>query len=193
MIIVNVNNIYNAGEPGYIDKVAVNAIIAHELGTELLKPPSDMILYGKTVVWPTERQILAQDKQAIAKFNGPETKDSYSWLDPNDKYPGNSTDDGTFGLCIDPRSGSPIGYPRTPYWENIGEDRSLSVFGNATGQKGFLGSFEVETAVYCGFSMVGLDFFYSLHEAPKAVRGTVVEYRFHGRNDGALRVLRRSA
>ncbi|HEY1337728.1 MAG TPA: hypothetical protein VGF59_09475 [Bryobacteraceae bacterium] len=166
VIVLRINNFYRDTEAGFIDRTDVNAIVAHELGAKLLRQ-ADFRAYGAQNAWPTVRQMRALGKQAIAWYgntDGIPAADSLAWDFGPDA--GNSTDMPQFSLCND-RFNLPVGLGRGVEWEYIGEDRSLSNLGNPAGARGVLSPLDVETAVYCGYNLIALDFFYALDAAPK--------------------------
>ena len=166
IVVLRINNFFSSDEHGYVNPVDLHAIIVHELGSKLLSP-SAFSSYSATYPWPTVRQMRALGKQAIVMLTNDVTLDNKStWVNPGNNT-WNSTDGPKFNQCVDYRYEAPIGLGReADWWEDIGEDRSISNIGNPDGQRGLLTPTDVETAVYCGYSRIFMDFFYALDRAP---------------------------
>lgn len=157
VIVLRFNNVGDS-----VRRSDVVRVIEHELGDMVYREPAN----GKL---PTMRQMRALGKQVVVLGNV-DYYSNYVYKDPT-PYPGNDTTSPLFPICkYGNFESTGLDRPATrngvANWVNIGEDRSLSNAFNPPGQNGLVGALETETATYCGYSMIGLDFFHSLPSAP---------------------------
>ncbi len=164
VIYLIVNNFWGADKLPHIPPAELEAVILHELGPKVLRYD------GVAAVWPTHRQVQAAGAQVIVSMAeiGP---DRFAWPFglAGDSADGKITPSSTGFEDCEPR-GNTIGISPTISHlspELVGEGRTMSDRLSGASNADFLTAFKMQTAVFCGFGRISLDYFYSLNAAPK--------------------------
>ncbi len=163
VIYLIVNNYWGIDKLPYIPPAELEAVILHELGPKLHRYD------GVAAVWPTHRQVQTAGAQILVSMaqTGPE---GFAWpfaLGGDSAANVTPSSDG-FEDC-DPR-GTTIGISTTDGHlapELIGEGRTMGDRLAGASNADLLTAFKMQTAVFCGFGRLSMDYFYGLNAAPK--------------------------
>ncbi|BDC50816.1 hypothetical protein F183_A31320 [Bryobacterales bacterium F-183] len=170
VISINVHNFWDSSNLAYIPPAELEAVIEHELRDIAYTRPSTL-----PRIWPTIRQIRSAGKQVLitATYTA---NSSFVW--PNtlgDKLASIVTTDPNFYTCQNSNRPGIVeaerhGLPADPHLDpkHIGEGRAVAAVFDSASSRGYghIGITEMDTAVFCGYNRIGLDFFYSLNKAP---------------------------
>ncbi|BDC49864.1 hypothetical protein F183_A21800 [Bryobacterales bacterium F-183] len=162
-----------------VNKGDLADVIEHELGDMLVKDPKNGTI-------PTLRQIRSMKKQVLVMTSGNYSGGSdYVFVPALNPYWTNSTSNPMYPYCMSSMA-HPVGLPRQmkegglAIWPEVGEDRSVSMIFESAENRGMLGIAETETAVYCGYTLIGFDFFHSMQYGSKGPLPFGGQYDFSG-------------